>query len=130
MEVRLHLILGNHDRLANATPSIRSTVRGMFGLPGGDALFDHHLIMSDHLGKPFCLIRHGHEYDRTNFAMDVLASEAIPTFIPESVYGLSSLGDITTIEFGASLPWLFVNRYGEEAILGDETLMAVYGRRM
>jgi hypothetical protein len=130
MEVRLHLILGNHDRLANATPSIRSTVRGMFGLPGGDALFDHHLIMSDHLGKPFCLIRHGHEYDRTNFAMDVLASEAIPTFIPESVYGLSSLGDITTIEFGASLPWLFVNRYGEEAILGDETLMAVYERLM
>jgi UDP-2,3-diacylglucosamine pyrophosphatase LpxH len=130
MNVKLFLILGNHDRLANATPRIRSTVREMFGLPGGDALFDHHLVLDDYLGKPFCLVRHGHEYDRTNFSMDVLEQEAIPTFIPESVYGLSSLGDITTIEFGASLPWLFFQTYGEEAILNDETLLAIYQRLM
>ena len=128
--VDFYLILGNHDRLANATPRIRSTVREMFGLPGGDALFDHHLILGDYLGKPFCLVRHGHEYDRTNFSRDVLAYDMIPTFIPESVYGLSSLGDITTIEFGASLPWLFVETYGEEAILHDETLLALYQRLM
>jgi UDP-2,3-diacylglucosamine pyrophosphatase LpxH len=130
MTVKLYLILGNHDRLANATPRIRSTVREMFGLPGGDALFDHHLVFDDYLGKPFCLVRHGHEYDRTNFSMDVLAQDAIPTFIPESVYGLSSLGDITTIEFGASLPWLYIQTYGEEAILHDKTLLALYQRLM
>lgn len=130
MEVQLHLILGNHDRLANATPRIRTAVRSLFGLKGGDALFNHHLILNDRLGKPFCLIRHGHEYDRTNFSIDVLEREAIPTFIPETVYGQSCLGDITTIEFGASLPWLFVKRYGEDAILNDQTLMALYQRLM
>lgn len=128
MPVKLHLILGNHDRLANATPLIRKSVRNLFGLPGGDALFDHHLILNDPLGKPFCLVRHGHEYDRTNFAIDVLERESIPTFIPESIYGQSSLGDITTIEFGAALPWLFMKRYGEEDILKDLTLLALYQR--
>jgi len=130
MKVELKLILGNHDRLVNATPRIREVVRGLFGLDGGDALFNHHLILDDHLGKPFCLIRHGHEYDRTNFAIDVLEQDAIPTFIPESIYGKSCLGDITTIEFGASLPWLFMKRYGEDAILNDPALMAVYQRLM
>lgn len=130
MPVTMHLILGNHDRLANATPLIRKTVREMFGLHGGEALFDHHFILSDQLDKPFCLIRHGHEYDRTNFAIDVLEKDAIPTFIPESVYGRSSLGDITTIEFGASLPWLFVRKYGEDTILNDPTLLALYQRLM
>ena len=130
MPIKLHLILGNHDRLANATPAIRKVVRELFGLTGGEALFDHHLILQDHLGKPFCLVRHGHEYDRTNFAIDVLEQESIPTFIPESVYGQSSLGDITTIEFGASLPWLFVRRYGAEQILNDPTLLALYQRLM
>jgi UDP-2,3-diacylglucosamine pyrophosphatase LpxH len=128
MPVKLHLILGNHDRLANATPLIRETIRNLFGLPGRDALFDHHLILNDQLEKPFCLIRHGHEYDRTNFSIDVLERDSIPTFIPESIYGQSSLGDITTIEFGASLPWLFLKRYGEEAILNDPTLSALYQR--
>jgi UDP-2,3-diacylglucosamine pyrophosphatase LpxH len=130
MTVKLYLILGNHDRLVNATPIIRSTVREMFGLPGDDALFDHHLVFDDYLGKPFCLVRHGHEYDHSNFSSDVLAYASIPTFIPESIYGLSSFGDITTIEFGASLPWLFVQRYGEETILNNETLLALYQRLM
>ncbi len=130
MEVKCHLILGNHDRLANATPGIREEVRKMFGLEGGEALFNHHLILADRLGKPFCLIRHGHEYDRTNFALDVMERDSIPTFIPESVYGQSVLGDITTIEFGASLPWLFVKHYGEDKILDDPTLLAIYQRLM
>jgi hypothetical protein len=126
--VKIHLILGNHDRLANATPDIRTKVREMFGLEDGTSLFDHHLILHDPMGKPFCLVRHGHEYDRTNFAIDVLEKESIPTFIPESVYGQSSLGDITTIEFGASLPWLFIKKYGEVEILNDSTLLAIYQR--
>ena len=130
MPVNVHLILGNHDRLANATPEIRETVRNLFGLSGGDSLFNHHMILEDSKGNPFCLVRHGHEYDRTNFSVDVLERNAIATFIPESVYGRSALGDITTIEFGASLPWLFIKRYGEDAILKDPVLMALYQRLM
>ena len=128
MPANLHLILGNHDRLANATPAIRLKVRELFGLQGGVELFNHHLILSDRSGKPFCLVRHGHEYDRTNFAIDVLEKDSISTFIPESIYGQSCLGDITTIEFGASLPWLFVKTYGKESILTDPTLLAIYQR--
>jgi len=128
--VYLQLILGNHDRLANASPLIRKTTREMFGLEGGDALLDYYVVIKDNLGKPFCLIRHGHEYDRTNFPINVLAGRAIPTHIPAPIYGQSSLGDITTIEFGASLPWLFEKRYGEKAILNDATLLALYQRLM
>lgn len=130
MPVKTHLILGNHDRLANASPKIRAKVRTMFGLEGGTALFDHHLLLKDRQARPFCLVRHGHEYDRTNFAVDVLERDSIPTIIPESIYGQSSLGDITTIEFGASLPWLFVRKYGEEKILSDPTMLAIYQRLM
>ena len=130
MPVKIHLILGNHDRLVNATPKIRLEVRAMFGLEGGEVLFDHHLLLKDRQAKPFCLVRHGHEYDRTNFAIDVLERDSIPTLIPEAVYGQSCLGDITTIEFGASLPWLFVKKYGEETILNDAILVALYQRLM
>lgn len=130
MDIHVHLILGNHDRLANATPKIREEVRKIFGIKGGSALIDYYLIMEDKQGKPFCLIRHGHEYDRTNFSMDVLEMESILPDIPDDVYSKASLGDITTVEFGASLSWLFVNQYGEEAILKDETLLALYQRLM
>ena len=130
MDVHLHLILGNHDRLLNATPKIREEVRNLFGIQGNSSLIAHHLLLYDKQNQPFCLIRHGHEYDPTNFSLDVREMETIPTVIPESDYGKACLGDITTIEFGASLSWLFVNRYGEEAILHDATLMALYQRLM
>ncbi len=130
MNVQLHLILGNHDRLANATPKIREKVRQMFGIEGGGAEIGHRLILKDKQGKPFCLVRHGHEYDPTNFALNVRQMEIISTDIPESVYGKACLGDITTIEFGVSLSWLFVKEYGKEAIQNDKTLMALYRRLM
>jgi len=130
MDVQLHLLLGNHDRLANATPRIRQEVRRMFGIEskGKGGRIDNYLILKDLLNQPFCLIRHGHEYDRTNFSLDVSAMETIPTHIPAKVYDTACLGDITTIEFGAALPWLFVRKYGENAISNDETLMALYQR--
>lgn len=130
MDVQLHLLLGNHDRLANATPKIRQVVRRMFGINsnGNDERIDNYLILKDLLNQPFCLIRHGHEYDRTNFSLDVSAMETIPTHIPAKVYDTACLGDVTTIEFGAALPWLFVRKYGESEISGDETLMALYQR--
>ncbi len=130
MDIHVHLILGNHDRLANATPRIRREVHQMFGLEGGNELIDHHFIFKDEMGRPFCLIRHGHEYDPTNFAINFRNRATIPTNIPEEIYTQSVLGDITTIEFGASLSWLFLKEYGEEAILKDETLRALYQRLM
>lgn len=130
MNIRLHYLLGNHDRLVNATPKIRAEVRELFGLIGETKKFDNYLIMHDELGKPFCLIRHGHEYDPANFALDVRELETIPTHIPKSVYDQAVLGDITTSEFGAALSWRFIADYGEDAIVNDKTLMAIYQRLM
>jgi UDP-2,3-diacylglucosamine pyrophosphatase LpxH len=130
MDVHLHLMLGNHDRLLNATPKIREEVRKLFGLEGGAALIKHHLVMKDLQGNPFCLVRHGHEYDPTNFSLNIHEMDIISTEIPELYYGKACLGDITSIEFGASLSWLFIKRYGEEKILRDATLMALYQRLM
>ena len=130
IEVHLTYILGNHDRLANATPEIRIKVRELFGLSGGAALFNHSQLVTVEDDQPFCLVRHGHEYDSTNFSLDVRKLEAIPPGFPENVYGKSCLGDITTIEFGAALPWLFVKEYGIDQIVSSPTLMAVYQRLM
>jgi len=130
MEVRLYLILGNHDRLINATPKIREVFREMFGLSGGSANLPNYLVFPDDNSDPFCLVRHGHEYDPTNFSWDIRLLETIPLEIPKSAYDKASLGDITTIEFGAALPWLFEKEYGEQGILDDPTLLALYERLM
>lgn len=127
-EVVLRLILGNHDRLVNATPNTRKRFREMFGLDGSDQPIPHYLIIKDHREKPFCLIRHGHEYDPTNFSINAERMEVLPTNFDDKYYRQSCLGDITTSEFGTALPWLFVKKYGEQRILQDETLMALYKR--
>lgn len=129
-EVTLHYILGNHDRLANATPAIRHKVREVFGLDGSDALFGHRFIFKDAQDQPFCLVRHGHEYDPMNFAISTHDLETIPTDFPEDVYGKPCVGDMITIEFGAALPRYFVDTYGGDAILHDPTLLALYKRLM
>lgn len=64
---------GNHDRLSNATPAIRKRVRELLGLSGG-AEFPHYFLADD----PAVLIRHGHEYDKNNFAIDLEKSKSIP----------------------------------------------------
>lgn len=130
VEVRVHYIPGNHDRLINATPALRMKARELLGTVGGDLLFDHQFIYRDQEGNPFCLTRHGHEYDPMNFSADTHALEVIPTEFSEEVYGNAPLGDITTIEFGAALPYYFVDRYGADRILGDPILMALYQRLM
>jgi len=129
-EVSLHYILGNHDRLANATPAVRRRVRGIFGLAGDDALFEHTFIFGDEEDQPLCLVRHGHEYDRMNFSINTDGLEMIPTNFTEEVYGKPCLGDIITIEFGGALPRYFIETYGESAILNDPQLLALYKRLM
>jgi UDP-2,3-diacylglucosamine pyrophosphatase LpxH len=128
VEVNLHYILGNHDRLVNATPDIRQRVRELLGLEGLTGLFPTYLVFEDYLGKPFCLVRHGHEYDPTNFAINIQDYNEIPTKIPLSTYGKACLGDIITVEYGASLPWIFEQVYGQEAIRKDNTLLAMWQR--
>jgi len=126
--IQIEYILGNHDRLINATPAIRTKIRGLLGLPGADAPFKHHLVLPDVDGEPFCLIRHGHEYDSTNFSVRTDRLAVIPTKFQEKDYQASCLGDITSVEFGAALPYLFLKLYGEEAILHNKKLNTLYRR--
>jgi len=128
--VQLHLILGNHDRLVNATPRTRRTVREMFGLGMDDDPFENYRVFNDDLDKPFCLVRHGHEYDPTNFSMNTQHLDSIPVDLQASFYDKSCFGDIITIEFGAALSWYFVQHHGVEKILGSHKLLAIYERLM
>ena len=130
LDVKLHLILGNHDRLLNATPVIRARVRELLGLEHSTSVIPSHLMINNWLGEPFCLVRHGHEYDPTNFSLNIQKLDKIPTEIPLSAYGKACLGDIITIEYGASLPWIFEQIYGEEAIQNDTHLLAMWQRLM
>ncbi len=130
VEVDLHYLLGNHDRLINATPETRKKARSLLNLPGEDIPLDHQFIFRTHGGQSFCLVRHGHEYDPMNFSVDTHGMKIIPTEFPEKEYGRSPLGDIITIEFGAALPRYFVETYGEYEILQNPILKALYERLM
>jgi UDP-2,3-diacylglucosamine pyrophosphatase LpxH len=127
---QLHYLLGNHDRLVNATPATREKARALLGLDGGSLPLDHQFIYRNEAGQSFCLVRHGQEYDPMNFSVDTHEMKLIPTEFPEEVYGRAPLGDVTTIELGSALPAYFVAEYGAEKILDNPILMALYERLM
>ncbi|MFW5714411.1 MAG: hypothetical protein ACOCYU_07055, partial [Brevefilum sp.] len=126
--LRLHYLLGNHDRLVNATPKVRAIVRALFNLNQDDVPFKRHLLFFQQNGKPFCLIRHGHIYDPMNFSLQIDRMDVIPTEIPDDVYDRACLGDITTVEFGAALPHVFQQVYGESEIINNKHLYALHQR--
>jgi UDP-2,3-diacylglucosamine pyrophosphatase LpxH len=114
---------GNHDRLSNATPAIRKRVRELLGL-NGNAQFPHYFLAED----PAVLIRHGHEYDNNNFAIDLEKSKSIPLDLPEPGYSDANFGDYITIDVAVRLPYLFRRKYGDQAILGDPIMVKLYER--
>jgi len=114
---------GNHDRLSNATPAIRKRVRELLGL-NGSAEFPHYFLAND----PAVLIRHGHEYDNNNFAIDLEKSKSIPLDVPERGYSDANFGDYITIDVAVRLPFLFRRKYGDQAILDDPVMANLYER--
>jgi UDP-2,3-diacylglucosamine pyrophosphatase LpxH len=114
---------GNHDRLSNATPAIRKRVRELLGLDG-TAEFPHYFLADD----PAVLIRHGHEYDNKNFAIDLEKPETIPLDVPEEGYSEANFGDFITIDVAVRLPYLFRRKYGDQAILDRPIMAKLYER--
>ncbi len=124
--VRLHYLPGNHDRLANGSTKLRAKVRSFLGLPPSDAPFDHVFDSQD----PRVLVRHGHEYDRYNFAKDYAskAGEPLPDTFPASDYDASAFGDFITVDVAARLPFLFRAVHDDSKIVANEALRQVYRR--
>lgn len=114
---------GNHDRLTNATPAIRKRVRELLGLDGSSE-FPHYFLADD----PAVLIRHGHEYDKNNFAIDLEKPESIPLDVPDSGYSEANFGDFITIDVAVRLPYLFRRKYGDQAILENPVMAKLYER--
>jgi hypothetical protein len=104
-------------------------VQNLLGLPFNDVPFQNQVVVYSQ-GEPFVLVRHGHEYDPSNFGLNLKEVQSIPTFIPAEVYGRPVLGDITTLELAAKLPQLFREHYSEHAILENADLRLLYQRLM
>jgi UDP-2,3-diacylglucosamine pyrophosphatase LpxH len=121
--VKLTLLAGNHDRLINASARIRQRVRELLGLQGGDP-FPHYALFDE----PAVLVRHGHEYDPNNFAVDLSGNTPIPLDVEESGYTEANFGDFITIDVAVRLPHLFRRKYGDEQIVSDNVLRALYLR--
>jgi UDP-2,3-diacylglucosamine pyrophosphatase LpxH len=120
----IEYIPGNHDRLTNATPAIRRRVRQLLGMGESGERFPNYLLLED----PGALIRHGHEYDPYNFAVDYTDAERIPLHIPREHYDGATLGDFITIDVVARLPVEYRRVHTPKGILADPVKRAVYKR--
>ncbi|HZQ17526.1 MAG TPA: metallophosphoesterase [Terriglobales bacterium] len=121
--IEIHYMPGNHDRISNATPAIRRRIRQLLGLKS-DGHFPHYFLADD----PAVLIRHGHEYDENNFAMDFEKEKTIPLDVPEEAYSEANFGDYITIDVAVRLPYLFRRKYGDAEILKDPIMVQLYQR--
>ncbi|MFL5384601.1 MAG: hypothetical protein ACJ8GN_18925 [Longimicrobiaceae bacterium] len=123
--VRIHYLTGNHDRLCNATPGLRERVREILGIPpAAGERFPNQILESD----PPVLIRHGHEYEFTNFSVDHSKLKRIPVDLPQAEYDAPAFGDLVTVQIASRLPVLFREHHGVDAILASPRLQAIYDR--
>jgi len=122
--VTFHYIPGNHDRMVNATPAIRSSIRAALGLRDRPDPFPHVLKFNE----VSALVRHGHEYDRFNFSYDVTQDPEIPVHFPDKTYAAAPFGDFVTIDIAARLPTMFRLHHGDDNILSDRVLRTIYER--
>lgn len=122
--VRLHYIPGNHDRMANATPTIRSTIRDLLGLPPGDAPFPRMLIFD----RERTLIRHGHEYDHLNFFRDCRKDKILDQDVLDEAYHRATFGDFVTVDVASRISHEYRRYHQDDKILADPLLRTVYER--
>ena len=121
--VKITCLAGNHDRLANASTAVRRRICELVGIQDREG-FPHYALFDD----PDALVRHGHEYDNNNFALDLPSTGSIPLEIEEAGYSQANFGDFITIDIAVRLPYLFRKKYGDEQILKDPVLEALYLR--
>ena len=129
LPVHIHFVPGNHDRLANSSLNVRKRFKELLNLePTGDFFQNQYVYYEN--GDPLALIRHGHEYDKSNFSADLRTWDEIPTKIEKSYYDAPVLGDIVTSEIASKLPLLYREHYSDATILSKPELMTMYERLM
>ena len=122
-KTKITVLAGNHDRVIDGSEAIRQRVRELLGMRG-DGRFPRYAMRDD----PEALIRHGHEYDPSNFAADLSKEHRIPLEIPGEGYDPASFGDFITIDVAMRLPFLLRRRYGDDAVCQDRVLRNLYLR--
>ncbi len=122
--VSLHYIPGNHDRMADSTGKIRYEIRKALGIQKSEKPFPHVLTFPNE----GAVVRHGHEYDRHNFAVDLSGEQVIPLNIPEASYREAPFGDFATVDIASRIPQLFRQKHTDDHILSDPVLRMVYLR--
>ncbi|NLW50255.1 MAG: hypothetical protein GXY85_05345 [Candidatus Brocadiaceae bacterium] len=105
--VQVHYVPGNHDRLVDYWPSTRRAVRRCLGMGEGQEPFPHRLDAElDHDDDRYhARVRHGHEYDKTNFPLRIAAGGGFTAQAPE--YRTPSFGDYVTIDIATRLALAF-----------------------
>lgn len=119
--VVLTYLPGNHDRLLNATPGTRAAAASLLGIPPPADSFPH--VFTPPGGSPRVLVRHGHEYDRFNFAVDHSSDTPFPSALPAAEYDRPTFGDCVTIDVASRLPHLFRTVHGDAAIAADPAVL-------
>ncbi|MDP3274532.1 MAG: hypothetical protein Q8Q09_05005 [Deltaproteobacteria bacterium] len=115
--ITVRYLPGNHDRLANAWPSVRARVRELLAMSPSDAPFDHVVDrpFSDGYGVR---VRHGHEYDPANVGVEVPFGS--PITLSDVDYMQPCLGDYVTLDVIARISTAFRTYYA--AALREESL--------
>jgi len=121
--VKITCLGGNHDRMANGSLAIRRRICELMCIPEVER-FPHYALFED----PDALVRHGHEYDNNNFALDLPEKEPIPLEVDEVGYSQANFGDFITIDVAVRLPYLFRRKYHDQQILKDPVLESLYLR--
>lgn len=107
--IRVHFIPGNHDRLADAWPEVRSKVRNLLSIPDPDpaAPFPH--VLDDAAPAPArnygVRVRHGHEYDPNNIIGVYVPGLVLDPARPQ--YLAPCLGDYMVVDVATRLAVAF-----------------------
>lgn len=112
LPVTVRYLPGNHDRLANAWPTVRQKVRALLAMDATQTdPFPVRLDFTpDGLADYGVRVRHGHEYDPPNFAHSTAKKTALD--LEWNAYLDPAFGDYVTVDVATRLALAFRARYG------------------
>jgi UDP-2,3-diacylglucosamine pyrophosphatase LpxH len=120
IEFQLIYLTGNHDRIVNLYPELRSAVARILGVtptmdvvegdPDGEWWFKNEYVDHDY----GILARHGHQFDVWNYGGGERLTREAHLEVP--------IGDVLGVEFGARLPHEIAQHREENAAITDEVM--------